>query len=304
MPDHLPNENYITYNAHADMSEIASQEFLCRTMLTEWFVANQKYPGAKNLCYCDFPSKWRWNEQGRAWEKRRRDTGKIGHLYFVHPSADERYYLRMLLLTVKGDESYESLRAYNNTVYATFKEACGARGLLSNDQEWYNAFDKATHWAASNQLRQLFVTMLLFCEVGDEHMFFEKVWRLLVDDIQYNMQQTLNHPTYEMSDGDMRDHLLDTLGALFNRRGSNINDFNLPKKSVITSSNFTNSLFDEELSYDHSTLLEESKNMILQLNNEQRHTFDCITDAVLLNKPAFFLFLVMEAQERLFSGRQ
>jgi hypothetical protein len=93
----------------------------------------------------------------------------------VHPSAGERYYLRMLLLIVKGVESYESLRTYNNNIYATFKEACNARGLLSNDQKWYNAFDKVTRWATSNQLRQLFVTMLLFYEVGDEHMFFEKV---------------------------------------------------------------------------------------------------------------------------------
>jgi hypothetical protein len=87
------------------------------------------------------------------------------------------------------------------------------------------------------------------------------------------MRQILNHPTYEMSDGDLRDHLLDTLGTLFNRRGSNINDFNIPRKSVITSSNFTNCLFDEELSYDESTLLEESRNIILQLNNEQWHAW-------------------------------
>jgi hypothetical protein len=66
MPVHFPNENYITYNAHVDMSEIIlSQEFLRKTMLIEWFVANQKYRDAKNICHCDFPSKWRWNEQAR-----------------------------------------------------------------------------------------------------------------------------------------------------------------------------------------------------------------------------------------------
>jgi hypothetical protein len=229
MPVHLPDEIYITYNAHVDMSEILSQEFLCKTMPTEWFVANQKYPDAKNLYYCDFPSKWHLNEQARAWGKRRRDGSKIGRIYFVHLSVGERYYLRMLLLTIKGPESYESLCSYNNAIYATFKEMCNAHGLLSDDQEWYNAFDKAAHWATSNQLRQLFVAMLLFCEVGDEHMFFEKVWRLLADDIQYNMRQILNHPTYDMSDGDLQDHLLDTLGTLFNRRGTNINDFKLPR---------------------------------------------------------------------------
>jgi hypothetical protein len=74
MTVYLPNKNYITYNTQANMSEILSQEFLRKAMLTEWFVANQKYPDAKNLCYCHFLSKWRWNEQARIWEK---DVGTV-----------------------------------------------------------------------------------------------------------------------------------------------------------------------------------------------------------------------------------
>jgi hypothetical protein len=47
-----------------------SAEFLSKIMLTEWFVANQIDLDARNLTYCDFPFKWRWNSQVRAWEKR------------------------------------------------------------------------------------------------------------------------------------------------------------------------------------------------------------------------------------------
>jgi hypothetical protein len=110
----------------------------------------------------------------------------------------------MLLLIVKGAESYEALRTYNNTTYPTFKEACNARGLLKEDQEWYNAFNEAASWATSNQLRQLFITMLLFCEIGNEYMFFKKVWTFLTDDIQYNMRQVLNHPNYQMSENELK----------------------------------------------------------------------------------------------------
>jgi hypothetical protein len=188
MPVHLPDENYVTYNTKADMAQVVSQEFLHRTMLIEWFVTNQRYLEARNLLYCDFPSQWRWDEKTRTWQKRLRESGKIGRIYFVHPSCGERYYLRILLLVIRAAQSYSSLRTYNSISYSTFKEACNVRGLLSNDQEWYNAFDEATSWATSGQLRQLFVTMLLFCEVGDELKFFKKVWRLLADDIQYNMR--------------------------------------------------------------------------------------------------------------------
>jgi hypothetical protein len=63
MSVHLPNENYISYSAEADITHIISQEFLRRTMLTEWFSTNQRYPEARSLSYCDFHSKWIWNEK-------------------------------------------------------------------------------------------------------------------------------------------------------------------------------------------------------------------------------------------------
>jgi hypothetical protein len=69
--------------------------------------------------------------------------------------------------------------------------------------------------------------MFMFCEVGDEYIFFENVGKSLADDIQYNIHRVLNHPNYQMSNNELRDNLLDTLDTLFIRRGSNINDFNL-----------------------------------------------------------------------------
>jgi hypothetical protein len=165
---------------------------------------------------------------------------------------------------------------------------CNACALLSNDQERHNAFDEAVCWATSNQLRHLFVTMLLFCEVGDEHTFFEKVWRLLVDVIQYNMHRVLSHEIYQMSDTDLRDQLLETLSTLFEKRGSNINDFSLSKKSKCTSFDSRNHLFDEELCYDANSLLSESENMIAQINNEQQLAFESIISTVLSNKAEFF----------------
>jgi hypothetical protein len=104
--------------------------------------------------------------------------------------------------------------------------------------------------------------MLLFCEVGDEYMFFQKIWKLLTGDIQYNIRQVLNHPTYQMSENDLQDHLLDTLGDLLNRRGRNINDFNLPRKSTIATGDSSNRLCDEELSYNVDALMSDSENMI------------------------------------------
>lgn len=175
MPVHLPNENFITFSAKARMDKLVSAEFLKKTMLTKWFVCNQMHPAGRDLTYAQFPSKWKWDQKERKWQERKQQHGKIGRLHYVHPSVGERYYLRMLLLPVKGATSYEHLRYHNHVYHPTFKEACRSHGLLGDDTEWCNAFDEAAAWATSPQLRSLFVTMLLFCEVGDERTFFEKV---------------------------------------------------------------------------------------------------------------------------------
>lgn len=109
----------------------------------------------------------------KTWVSRTR-SDRIGRIYYVHPSTGELFYFRMLLMIVKGATCYADVRTYDGVVYPTFKEACTARGLLGDDMEWYTAFDEALKWGMGNQLRQLFVTMVVHCGINDEKAFFEK----------------------------------------------------------------------------------------------------------------------------------
>jgi len=276
MAVHLPDENYILYDENANMTEIVSNEFFRRTMLTEWFECNKKFPEARSLTYLEFTSKWCWLKDKRVWEPRRSGF-KIGRLYYVHPSVGERYYLRMLLMIVKGTQDYEQLRTYNGKLYHTFKEACNARGLLGNDQEWYDAFNEAAAWGTSSQLRQLFVTMLLFCDVKDEYAFFEKVWRVLADDIQFQIRESIGNPRFYIPDNSPKDLLLDDLATLFSKNGGRITDHNLPKKAGTIKHTTGNRLIEEELSYNTSELLLEAESDMSSLNDEQLSEFYTIT---------------------------
>lgn len=69
MPVHLPNDNFVTYSARAKMRTLLEQEFLRKTMLTEWFTVNQTHAAARNLTYPQFPTKWRWEARSRTWER-------------------------------------------------------------------------------------------------------------------------------------------------------------------------------------------------------------------------------------------
>src|SRR6266498_2491801 len=125
--------------------------------------------------------------------------------------------------------------------------------------------------------------MLLFCEVSDEYVFFEKVWRLLADDIQYNFREMIG-----MTDIELRDHLLDDISTLFIKSGSNIRDFNLPQKSGSSNHSYGNRLIEEEMHYDVDDLFNESETSVSKLNDEQLYAFNCIVNDVLSNSHAFF----------------
>jgi hypothetical protein len=77
-----------------------------KTMLTEWFVANQRYEDARLLTYLDFPSKWIWDGPNKRWKirslRKKKFGPPIGWIYNVHPTTNELFFLRMLLNVVQG----------------------------------------------------------------------------------------------------------------------------------------------------------------------------------------------------------
>ncbi len=95
----------------------------------------------------------------------RKKSFAIGRIYYAHPTLGERYYLRMLLNCVKGATSYKHLRTVDGTKHETFKDACIVMGLLADNNEWNHALEKAGDWASGRQLRDMFASMLMFCEV-------------------------------------------------------------------------------------------------------------------------------------------
>jgi len=188
-------------------------------MLTEWLNTNEKYEEARELTYCEFPKKMVMGQKNKSWKKRQHGF-KIGRLYYVNPTEGERFYLRMLLMIVKGAKNYEEIRTYNGIIYQTFKEACAARGLLSDDKEWYNTFQEASTWATSPQLRNLFVIMLTYCEIKNERDIFNMVWHKMVDGIEKQLVLKYYPYKYTPSEQELHEILLEELDNILLRTDS------------------------------------------------------------------------------------
>jgi hypothetical protein len=175
----------------------------------------------------------------------------IGRMYYTHLTSGERYYLRMLLNCVKGATSYKHLRTVDGRKHDTFKDACIAMGLLANDNEWHQALEEANVWASGRQLRDMFASMLMFCEVMNPRQLWDAHWESLSNDIEAMTCCECAAPTVTLSEDALKDRALYEIDQVLMRNGHRLEDFpTLPKSNYILSVHGGNQLVEEELAYD------------------------------------------------------
>ena len=141
------------------------------------------------MLYLDFPRDHVWVAQNKAWKARQRGARAVGRMYHVPPNAGERFYLRLLLTAVPGAMSFEHLRTVNGVEHDTFQAACAAKGLLQGDQEWNLCLRDASVDQNAAQLRNLFVTLLLFCQPQHPETLWQRYRDELSRDKWYQRQQ-------------------------------------------------------------------------------------------------------------------
>jgi len=287
---HLPNEQMVLFRDDDDVQEVATGSAISRTMLTEWFKTNQESEVARSLMFDQFPQQWVWNRKLKRWTLRKQGFA-IGRMYYAHPTSGERYYLRMLLNCVKGATSYEHLRIVDGRVHDTFKDACIAMGLLADDNEWDQALEEADVWASGRQLRDMFASMLMFCEVTNPRQLWDAHWESLSDDIEAMTRCERADPTVTLSEDALKDRALYEIDQVLMRNGHRLEDFpTLPKSNYIPSVHGGNRLVQEELAYDRHSLTADADNAEDRLNDDQRNAYDTILDAV-TNKEGKLFFV-------------
>ena len=132
-----------------------------KTKLESWFNLNETDPNACNLLYTDIPYSYVYVKY--KWKKRQLGESNVVARMYTVSIKDERFYLRMLLLHVKGATSFEFLRTCDGVVYNTFKEAASHRHLLQSDEEWDHCLQESAIYQMPIQMRQTFAYICCFC---------------------------------------------------------------------------------------------------------------------------------------------
>ncbi|XP_062189934.1 uncharacterized protein LOC133892964 [Phragmites australis] len=277
---HLENEQQVIFPDSTDIEKIVRKEGVKITKFTEWMETNKQYEEARELKYGDFPTKWVWHSDKRKWEKRKKHYA-IGRIYYAHPASGERYYLRMLLNTVKGCTSYEDIRTVAGVIHPTFKSACQALGFLDDDNEWIECINEAANWATGIQLRQLFTTIMCHCEVTDPKLLWESTWEALSEDIQHKRRIILNFSTLKLTDSQMKEYTLIEIEKLMRQAGKSMKDY--PEIELPNADEFEelgNRLINEEENYDKDKLKDEHLTIFNNLNPDQKQAFRAIIESI------------------------
>lgn len=104
------------------------------TTLTSFFATCASDPFARTLLYSEMPRYFTWNASSKKFQRRKNgqpvagyvnvySTDALGRIYTVHPNNGECFYLRLLLVNVRGPTSFESLRTVDGELCATYREA-------------------------------------------------------------------------------------------------------------------------------------------------------------------------------------
>ncbi|XP_071740513.1 uncharacterized protein [Rutidosis leptorrhynchoides] len=282
---HLENMQIVTFRATQSLQSVINNPGRKKTTLTEWLLYNRDAPDGRNLTYLDFPMSYSWVLKEKIWKKQKVGTKfAIGRLSYMHPSAGEVFYLRMLLCHQKGSTSFEDLRTVNNTIYSTYRLACEVMGLLGDDREWSKALEEASCTATAAQLRTLFVHILLYCDVGNPLHLWQQQWNIMSDEISMRTARMLSINKLHINQPELQYLVLYEIEVLLREFSKTLSDFGLPDVPPQLIQDLRNRLIMEEKNYDRDALRAQKQLLENKLNCQQRCIYNRILSASINNQ--------------------
>ncbi|KAL8154834.1 hypothetical protein AgCh_000257 [Apium graveolens] len=173
LPVHLEDMQIITFKGNESLENVENRALFRKSKLQAWFEANKKYPWGRNLSYQEFPAKFVWDGRGCQWTPRK-----------------------------------QGLVVVNGEVFSTFKDARNVLGLLENDNEWHETITENSHHATASQLRQLFVHILVNCQVGNPSKLWYDHIENFTDDITWMRRCVLKNNDLVLSEEEIQNWAL------------------------------------------------------------------------------------------------
>ncbi|KAE9523172.1 hypothetical protein AGLY_016405 [Aphis glycines] len=200
-------------------------------------------------------------------------------VYSVHPRQDECFYLRLLLVNVRGPTYFNSLRTVDGVLCTTFREACQCLNLLENDSHWDLTLADATVSAPANQIRTLFAIIIATCHPSNPNAWWEKYKDEMVDDILHRVRTTNFNFDIESNDEMHNEALILIEDMCVLMCGSLLSTLGMlaPNRSRHAAFNLE---LQREKNYDLDKQAERVRKNVPLLNAEQKNVYESLMKVV------------------------
>ncbi|XP_073156638.1 uncharacterized protein [Henckelia pumila] len=247
-------------------------------MLTQFFYMNEYNDYAKNLkcLYVEFPEYFTWHSDSKEWEPHKKHE-VIGRIFSCHPSDGENFYLKLLLMHIRKPTSFRDLRTINGKTFITFREAAQTLGLIEDDSTADMCIQEAASYLMPAALRQLFVTVLVYCNPKNP----KQLWLKFENFQSQDFEQNKNLTPYVI-----RRKVLDILADYLYSMGKRLDDFFSVSDDMIIS---FHDILTKELQTERDIIItDEDLLAVEQLNKEQKFAYNRILYHVNNNLPNVF----------------
>jgi hypothetical protein len=187
--------------------------------------------------------------------------------------------MRLLLNHIRGALSFDYLKFFLGVMHPTFQLVCENLCLLEDEKEWEEVVYEAMANATSPQNRNLFVTVILFYDIVDPKVLFNKFWRSMYDDIITRFKSSFTMPNLKLFDDELKNYVLYVLELLFNVAASSLEKQKLPMLDGHLLSEIRNKLL-RELNYDITDLICQHSLAFPQLNQCQLNIYNCVLKSI------------------------
>jgi hypothetical protein len=281
LPLHLQDEQEILFDPQN--AEAALARGIPQTKLTAFFQLNQESDEAKDMLYSDIYRHYIWSNN--KWVKRQRNTKrsndseghseKIGRIPVINlnPKQSELFFLRTLLYHVPGPKSFEDIKTVDGVLHETNQAACIAMGLYEDDQELDKALEEAATIKFGKALRNVFVSILVFCMPANAKAFLERHQKNLSEDLMRRDK------TLEPTVGHINEVLL-YIEEGISRHNLQMSEVFLPKPDISLIPQHVPRVIREEMDYDQEVLVETMETNLPLLNEAQQIVYDKIMQSV------------------------
>ncbi|RZB68704.1 hypothetical protein D0Y65_038465 [Glycine soja] len=284
---HLENQQHVYWTDDQQIGEVQSKNTIKESMFTAWMHSNKIYSYGWDLTYHQYISRFVYVTRKRCWQPRKQGNA-IGRLIWVPPSAGELFYLRMMLSTAKGAQSYSDIRTVNGLVYPTFREACFAKGFLGSGQEFISALQEANNWGTAHYLRKLFVKLLFMNTMDKSEYVWQQTWQWMADDIIFNHRKQ----GIRLAEKETIHLCLTEIENMLQVNIRSLRDFpSMPYPIGYAPNQHHNNLIHNEMAYDKEMLAEQYYTAYQLLTDEQKTIVNTIMSVVNTQSAAvYFLY--------------